>query len=213
MPAALAAAAPELLTAAFVGAGTWVAALAVKHAFGFIKPVARIGAAGKTGASAWGAFSSAAELGAHALAVSAGFLQAGVVAGAAAGIGVACIEIIYVLAVGVIADLRNPDPAKLESWRRGARRSGWVEHMLFIERASAAALHVGARALVGASLAGAGWVFAGIAFVLFAAVDGVATYGAARRWNWFNPVLCRRYYSFVIASGGVTLVLSALAAL
>ena len=204
---------PHLAQAMLYGALAWAAAVIVKIAVSLFPGAKRIMAAGKTGAAVWGAFSGLAELGLLGYLMLEGVVSTGAASAAATGIGAASLEIVYVLAEGVITDIRHPDPAKYQAWLRGARRSLWVANIIFIERSAATILHVGTRGLLAISIGQILLFPIMIAMVSFAVVDGLATYGAVRKWNWFNPILCRLFCQFVLLAGALNLTLFVLYAM
>lgn len=204
---------PHLAQAMLYGALAWAAAVIVKVAVSLVPGAKHIIAAGKIGAAIWGAFSGLAELGFLSYLMIEGLVSKDAAGGAAAGIGAASLEIVYLLANGVVEDIRRPDPARYQAWLRGARRSLWVANMIFIERSAATMLHVGTRGLLALSLSQKLLLPIMIAIITFAAVDGLATYGAVRKWNWFNPILCRRFFQFILLAGAFNLALFALYAM
>ena len=191
------------------GALAWSAALVVKLAVGRIPGVARFRAGGKAGAAIWGLFSGLAELGFLAVFIAAGMVPRDAIGIIAAGLGAASLEIVYILAEGVISDFRQPDNARYLAWLRGARRSLWVANMIFIERFATTILHVGTRGLLAVSMNQMIVLPVTVAMLSFGAVDGVATYGISRKWNWYNPIRCRRFYQFVLLVGLLNLALFA----
>lgn len=218
MPVGCAVMWPTLLRALAVGAASWAVAVGVKHAVARTARAREVQRAGAWGAAAWGSLSGVLELGALAAAFGAGLMPATVAHGVAAGIGAAALEVFYLVTAGIASAAREtpaPEGAahpRAVAWEGGARRSWIVANMLLVERVVAGVVHVGTRGLVAGSIAGAGMVPAIVALLTFTAVDGVATYGAAHGWNWFEPQVAGRYYLFVLLAGAGNLALLALAA-
>jgi len=116
------------------------------------------------------------------------------------GVGASSMEIVYLLAARVRRlALRRRTP---NSTRAPATiRSPWIPYAFVIERLTALLMHVGSRCLAYVSLS-EHLPWAGVwAVTSFALVDGLAMYGRVRRWNWYDPHTCRRFYGFVLAAG------------
>lgn len=195
----------EAATYLGLGALSWTAAVILKHVLMKIPPVRTMSRAGPLGAFAWGSISAASELGATLLLVIAYGQPRDPWQIIALGVGVSTVEIVYVFGSAIREHLRGPDPEQLEAWMRGARRSGWVRHMLFIERLSATLGHVGSRGLVCVWLATSQAWLAVAGFTIFALVDGVAIFGRGRKWDWCDPPVARGFFAFVLSLGGVEL--------
>jgi hypothetical protein len=158
-------------------------------------------------------FSGVAELGAFASVLALTLLPATAAHGAAAGLGAAALEAFYIVVSGLIAEARQPPtPERSARWESGARQSAWIAYVLPIERGAAALVHIGARGLVAFGFSTATVAPIALALLTFTAVDGIATYGTARVWNWFDPPIATRYYLFVLVAGVANLALLALAA-
>jgi hypothetical protein len=113
------------------------------------------------------------------------------------GVGAGSAEAGYVLWLGVFGP--KPKQEELAAWVRGARSSWCVRYSVPVERLFALIGHAGSRGLIGLALFGAAplaWLWAVLAIVLFALVDGVAVYGHQRQWQWHDPPVCRRAQSF-----------------
>lgn len=202
---------PDLADALALGAVVWAISVGVKLVVARLPGVKRLQRAGTFGAAAWGAVSAACELGLFAAAVWGGLIDADVAHGIAAGVGAGALEIVYLLASGILAESKKPaDIGRDAAWRQGAQRSWVVAHLLFVERFVAMLLHVGARACVASAIATGALTPGVFAFIAFAAVDGEATRGAARGRNWFDPAIAHLYYAFVLLAGGACLVLALL---
>jgi hypothetical protein len=204
---------PDLIAAMLYGAAAWALALIVKLALARTKAIRSLQRAGVAGAMAWGLFSGAAELGAFAGVLALNLLPMTAAHGAAAGLGAAVLEAFYIIVSGLIAEARQPPaPERAAAWESGARQSAWIAYVLPIERGAAALVHIGARGLVTLGFSTASIAPIALALLTFTAVDGLATYGTARSWNWFDPAIAARYYLFVLVAGGANLALLALAA-
>lgn len=201
LPTALAWASGSVWRYFAIGAASWVGAVALKLALMRIAGVRRWVATGILTAAAWGLVSAVAELGFTAALVAGRLEGAAFVDVVAIGVGVASVEILYVLGAGVREHWRGQDPDTVEAWIAGARRSGWVRHMLFVERLSATLGHVGTRGLICIALATHTAWPALLALASFSVVDGVAIYGRSRKWNWCDPALARRFYLMALAVG------------
>jgi len=77
--------------------------------------------------------------------------------------------------------------------------------MFAIERFLATVLHVACRVLVLASVASGSVLPVAIALSFFVVVDGTATYGVVRGWNWCRSRTAQRFYAFLsVAAGAAT---------
>jgi uncharacterized membrane protein YhfC len=83
-----------------------------------------------------------------------------------------------------------------------------VGGMFVLERTLTLIGHTASRFLIYSSLVRRRLLPALLATVLFAAVDGVASYGSSVGWDWTSPLVLARFYSF-IAGIGVVEVLAA----
>ena len=70
------------------------------------------------------------------------------------------------------------------------------------ERFGALLGHIGSRGLVWLSISGPFYPFV-LAIIGFTAVDGVATYGVYKKWDWLKPKIWKRFYGFVTLVGVV----------
>jgi hypothetical protein len=116
------------------------------------------------------------------------------------GAGAGSAEAAYVLLLGIIRPQIDPD--ELQAWLRGAAVSWCVRYAVPIERLFALVGHVGSRGLLYVAMMAGGplGVLWGLAAVsLFTAIDGVAVYGHLKRWQWHDPMICRRAHSFFAA--------------
>ena len=107
-----------------------------------------------------------------------------------------------VLVFGILTPRIDPDV--LRAWIDGATVSWCVRYAVPIERLCALIGHVGSRGLLYIAVQRQdilGFFCAVAAVILFAAIDGVAIFGHARKWNWHDPVTCRRAYSYFAILG------------
>tara|TARA_R110002073_G_scaffold4954_3_gene31467 strand:+ start:2465 stop:3172 length:708 start_codon:yes stop_codon:yes gene_type:complete len=190
------------------GAAAWTVSLAVKSAAaadlanlgGRLSPAMR-GVGG-------GLWSAACELGIAAAVATAMSAAPSPASLAAFGLGAGAAELVFLLAH---ARTDTVEPHLVETWRREARESVWIRYSFLVERTTALALHAGTRGLIWTSLSTEAIWPAITAFALFSLVDGVAVYGAARQWNWYQRSIHRRYIGFSSAAAAASLVLLALA--
>jgi hypothetical protein len=113
------------------------------------------------------------------------------------GAGASSMEALSLLGYGVASG--GPSDDHLGSWAEGARHSRLVRHSLFAERFSATVLHVASRSLVAIGIRRRRPAAVVLPALLFAAVDGVASYGHAAGWIWVDPATARRFYAFLAA--------------
>jgi len=117
------------------------------------------------------------------------------------GIGASSIEILFTLLMGAVEERLQSNPAKTEAWSAGAQKSLCVRYMTLIERVIALLGHVGSRGLIYLSIAHFCPGLAAIAFLSFSVTDGAANYGGIKKWNWFDPGICRSFYSVLLLIG------------
>jgi len=177
-----------------IGGAAWALAVTGKLLLARVRFARRLMKAGVAGAGLWGLASGIAELGVLAAIATSGWLPLQLEVAAICGLGAAGFEIVFIVVTGAIEDYRHPDPDKLARWLAGARRSLWVAYMGAIERIDATALHVMTRIAVFDAMITQARTPALVALGLFALVDGAATYGASRDWDWFEPRICRAFY-------------------
>jgi hypothetical protein len=156
-------------------------------------------------AAVHGLLSAACELGAAAAALK-WVLPMGTAWHATAfGVGAGQVESCVLFSVG-FWQAASTAPAQTDV--PGASSSAvvpWhVRGTFVVERASALLGHVGSRGLVWLGLHAMPWTFA-LALATFALVDGVATHGSFRRWNWLAFPTWWRFYAFTLAVGLVEL--------
>ena len=200
---------PEYLWAFFIGGTSWTVALGAKMLVGFLPIMRKLMLAGPVGAAIWGLISGTCELGVFGIAFVVTMLPLNPISGLACGLGAACFEIAYLVVAGAIEDYRHPNPEKFKRWLAGAKVSNWIAHMAVIERIGASLLHILTRVLVVVSFLTLNPGPALIALAAFIVVDGLATFGVAEDWDWFNATICRRFYTSVYSV--VSLCLLALA--
>lgn len=197
----LAVVAPSLLWPFAVGVVSWAAAVTIKHSLALRQATRGMMRRGLMGAAAWGLASGLFELGAFLLVLTAGFISTTPAAGFAAGLGAGSVEVVYLVIVGAIENQRNPNPERYQRWLVAAQRSHWVAHMGWVERFSALVLHSATRTAVVVSVIDADPIPLVLALLAFMLVDGGATYGVAREWDWFDPIVCRRFFLMLLGVG------------
>lgn len=180
------------------GAAAWGVAVAVKRAAA--APIRRHFAGRPvTGAATLGALSAATELGAS---------QAWLGRRArpepdlfAFGAGAAGAEAVALIVFGAFGD--SPSEERVMRWAEAARRSRLVHHGLFAERLSATIGHTAARSMLALGIRRRRPAAAALPILLFAAVDGVASYGHQAGWDWFDPATLRRFDAFLAAVNAI----------
>jgi hypothetical protein len=188
------------------GAAAWGVAVAVKRA---VAAPLRRRLAGRpvAGAAALGALSAATELSAS---------QAWLGRRArpqpdllAFGAGAAGAEAVALIVFGAFGE--RPSEERVLRWAQGARRSRLVRHALFAERLSATIGHIASRSLLALGVRRRRPVTAGLPILLFAVVDGVASYGDQVGWDWSDPTMLRRFHAFLAAVDAIEMLLLAYA--
>lgn len=177
------------------GAVLWAASVLLKVILGI--PISLAFSEKRRSSSAfaalWGSWSALCELGVVAvyfLFISRPAFAVDVIG---VGLGVGSAEVLFIVRGGWLALLA---PSKLlPSEPPGDWFAAWSG---VFERASTSVGHAATRGLVWAGLGG--WPlapFAAFGFLTFALVDGIATYGTARGWDWKEPRLARRFNTFL----------------
>ena len=83
----------------------------------------------------------------------------------------------------------------------------WHQRWTFvIERTGALLIHIGSRGLVWLGVHGTVYPLM-LGMIIFASVDGVATYGVLDKWDWLEYQTWKRFYAFVIVSGVLDILL------
>lgn len=178
--------------AAVLGAGSWIAGYIGKILLAGLIHVSIAPEHVRRRAIVGGATSSLSELGlaAAVLAMSGqAFSTADVVVFATAA---GATEAVLVLGA---AYLQKTDGDEAEAWLRGAACSLCVRYIFLIERVVALAGHFGSRGLICLAVIGSRYDLAAFALMSFALTDGLAEYGMAKTWNWFDATTCRRFYT------------------
>src|SRR5262249_32464279 len=116
----------------------------------------------------------------------------------AVGVGSACAELLFLVAIGVKRRhaSQTPPPA---GWVAGASESFVVRHFFFIKGAIAIIGLFAAGPLFYASVLRWSLGPAFVAFTCFAIIDGAASYGHRQNWDWFRPRVAHRYYATAAA--------------
>jgi hypothetical protein len=144
-----------------------------------------------------GVVSAVSELGAAALAFAVVLPVGGVGAVVAFGVGAGTLEAALLFAAARVQTGADEAPTPAAPGVEGVQRHGFV-----VERVAALLGHVGSRGLIWVGVHGPAWPLA-FALATFAAVDGVASYGHRREWNWMAPAVWWRFNAFTL---GVALV-------
>jgi hypothetical protein len=202
LPVGLGLAHPPAIQALAVGAAAWALALLLKMLVNGTDLIARATRRGMPGAALAGIVSGISEMGVLYLAAIAGVVTSSAATGLWTGIGASVAEIAYLISVGM---LKRAEPETLKQqriWLRGARSSRLVRHIFAVERLLATVLHIACRVLVLATVASGSLVPLAMALGFFVIVDGTATYGVVRRWNWCRRRTARRFYALLAAAAG-----------
>jgi hypothetical protein len=181
-----------------IGAGAWAGSVAVKILLGIPvnRAISRSRFGPKTRVALWGAWSAFCELGAIALIFAAISMPASIGDVIGVGVGAGSLEIVVLVGPAVIALLvTTGKAAEPKSEPPGDWFSAWGG---VFERISTSVGHVTTRGLVWVGLQALILApAAAFAFATFALVDGVATYGHAKGWNWEDSRLYRRFNVFL----------------
>jgi hypothetical protein len=181
----------------FVAGGVaWALALAVKAVVsGGLHTLTDTRLSGPGYAALQGAASASCELGFAGAAFALVLPRGSAALVVAFGVGAGALEAVLLLAAARAeeraAQRTREDPPPV----RGLRRHGFV-----VERTAATLGHVGARGLVWLGVHGSPWPWV-LALVTFAAVDGTATFGVRRGWDWTAPAVWWRFNAFIVAVG------------
>ncbi len=176
-----------------LGAVTWAVSVGIKIAFSGLLELWILGAykhvSKKLYALLQGLLSAFTELGATALVFIYILSEGGLLHVVAFGAGAGVVEALILLGVALFSKEKNE--AKLL----------WYQNWTFvIERFGALLGHIGSRGLVWLGISGPLYPLA-LAIIGFTAVDGVATYGVYKKWDWMEPKLWKRFYGFVMLVG------------
>ena len=123
------------------------------------------------------------------------------------GLGAWALEVLFVTMASLARRLQHVADSDRQHhrWLLGARRSIWVRGAALWERLAALANHVGARCVIVTAVPCGARIAMIIAWLGFAIVDGVAAWGHISGWDWFELSVLRRYYSLILALGGIQL--------
>lgn len=180
------------------GALAWALSVAVKIvAAGGVHALTDTRVPDSLYAALQGAVSAVSELGAAALAFALVLSGGSVASVVAFGSGAGILEAALLLAAA-----RAQNGADEASSTAAPRVEGIQRHGFVVERVAALLGHIGSRGLIWVGLHGPAWPLA-FALVTFAAVDGVASYGHRREWDWMAPAVWWRFNTFTL---GVALV-------
>lgn len=116
----------------------------------------------------------------------------------AVGLGAASTEILYLVALGTLRST-PAQTSRLKVWIVGAQMSWVVRHVFFVERAIASIGHIAARALIYIAVYRYSIWPGLVALACFAFVDGEASYGHLRKWDWLRPDVAHKYYATAMA--------------
>ena len=204
-PAALAVSGTSRLSWIAIGAGVWAGSVVLKILLGNLVHRAISKLELRTQAALWGAWSAFCELGAVAFWFAAISNPSSVGDVIGVGVGAGSLEIIVIVGRGWLA-LQMPSKLLLPK----APGDWFVAWSGVFERISTSVGHVASRGLVWVGLKASILVpAAAVAFATFAVVDGLATYGHSKGWNWKDPGLCRRFNGFLAGVGALELALFA----
>lgn len=182
-----------------LGAVTWAVSVGIKIAFSGLLEFWILGTHGHVSkkflALLQGLLSAFTELGAVALVFIYILSEGGLFHVVAFGAGAGIIEALILLGMTLFS--KEEKPADLP----------WYQQWTFvIERFSALLGHIGSRGLVWLGISGPFYPFI-LAIIGFTAVDGVATYGVYKKWDWLEPKTWKRFYGFVTLVGITEIVL------
>lgn len=182
-----------------LGALTWAVSVAVKLVLSGVVHVATTKRLSpKWYAAAQGALSAVTELGAAALVflylLPEGSLSLVLAFGAGAGV----VEALILFGVGLLSK------TKAATAEKSASALPWYQEWTFaVERFGALLGHIGSRGLVWLAVHSSLYpaLPAILALISFSTVDGVATYGTLKKWDWLEPRIWKRFYSFATLVG------------
>jgi hypothetical protein len=177
-----------------LGIASWVLALIVKGTLHYATGLDTLPAPSQ-GVLA-GLLSAACELGFAALFLRRRTLSAANVLAFGAGIG--AFEVFFVLGIGALEAVATGAEAAPASMPAAA---AWLFFLL--ERALTLVGHVSSRVLVYVALRARWALPAALAVLLFACVDGVATYGHAAGWYWESTAVLGDMMVFLAVLGAV----------
>lgn len=173
-----------------LGAVTWAISVGVKIAVSGAFDVSFRDRISDTQYTAFqGLLSAVTELGAAAIVFAYMLSEGTLIHAVAFGAGAGILEAVILL---VMALLSKEKEERVLPW--------YQEWTFVIERFGALLGHIGSRGLVWLSIHGPAYPFI-IAILGFATVDGVATYGVLKKWDWLQPKIWKQFYSFVTLAG------------
>ncbi|NBB84879.1 MAG: hypothetical protein GVY12_01480 [Bacteroidetes bacterium] len=194
----------ELAVWLVAGALTWALSVAVKIvAAGGVHALTDTRVGDSVYAALQGGVSAVSELGAAALAFTVVLSGGSVGSVVAFGLGAGALEAGLLLRAAQVQT--GADEA---STGAAARVDGVQRYSFVVERVAALMGHVGARGLIWVGVHGPVWPVA-VAVVTFAAVDGVASYGHRREWDWMAPTVWWRFNAFTLGLALVELLVFA----
>ena len=190
-----------------LGALTWAVSVVVKLVLsGALHIATTKRLSPKWYAMVQGALSAVTELGAAALVflylLPEGSLSLVLAFGAGAGI----VEALILFGVGLFEKTKAQETVADKS----TSALPWYQEWTFVvERFGALLGHVGSRGLVWFAVHSplSAALPAIFALISFSAVDGVATYGTLKKWNWLEPRIWKRFYSFATLVGALEVAL------
>jgi hypothetical protein len=115
------------------------------------------------------------------------------------GATVGCFEVFFVMGLGIWAATRKQQPAPADGPQiavpaPAVQISSMAGLAQFIERTGTLILHTGSRGLIYVAFVTASLLPAAIAVLIFAALDGLAIYGAVNKWNFLARGTFFRFY-------------------
>jgi len=194
----------ELAVWSLAGALTWALSVAVKIvAAGGVHALTDTRVLDSVYATLQGVVSAVSELGAAALAFTVVLSEGSVGSVVAFGLGAGALEAGLLLRAAQVQT--DADETSTEA---ASRVDGIQRHSFVVERVAALMGHVGARGLIWVGVHGPVWPVA-VAVVTFAAVDGMASYGHRREWDWTAPTVWWRFNAFTLGLALVELLVFA----
>jgi hypothetical protein len=174
-----------------LGIASWTLALILKNALVYVFE--------SVGEGHWpngsrgmleGTISAACELGAAAVFLRKPSVR--LIDAIAFGVAIGSFEVVFTLGAGFLEKLDD-------NLRFAGSPFDFVDGMFLFERFFAVIGHTAERVLIFVALCCKQWLPAGIAFVTFSFVDGLAAHGLAANWNWENAMVNFRFQMTVAA--------------
>jgi hypothetical protein len=189
-----------------LGGATWALAVSLKFALAAaLRPHRRMRRLGRyERAVVSGLLSGASELGLSAICFLSLLGRLDVKHLIAFGVGASSAEVCLVMS---LAFLQKSQPECVSARASGVSESNLVRFMQPLERFFALSIHVTSRWLVYVALFDQYYFLGVFAFVCFCAIDGLASFGHASDWNWFDPTVAWTFYGVIASLASIQWVL------